>query len=639
MTLRAVSAAEPPALTEELRPAPARMASAGSTLPVLLLGGIAAWILGVEQIQRSQIGFYGLLGTGDVLFVVGFALIVAGFLLELARGKPRGWLLGLHLVALLVAIHATVPILYGTPQYAWVYKHIAVTQQLGFNGQITDSTNIYQLWPALFAAAAALAGMGHTSPVTFATWAPLAFELAALLVVLGAFRAVHADRRVTWLAALLYIGLVSWIAQDYFSPQAFGYVLWFGILVIVLRWLRALPTGEPSGRLSRLRAQLLVGAQPPPATSGRMRLIAVLLAAVVYFAIVAAHQLTPYLALASLGALEILGLVRPRWLLLLLAAIAVGFLIPRYNLIAHDFGGLFSGGNPITNAGGRAGTYHAGPEQFTAWVVRALAAFMWLAALGRLVQRRQVLGRYAVPAVLAFSPFVILGVQNYGGEAIYRIFLFSCPWCALLISEAMLELRRPVRRWLLIAGVSVGCLFAGLQGLYGPVRLRAFTPAEVDASRWLFSHVPAHALVVLPDDNFPAPLGVRYNQLTVQDIPADPQIGEDTVDEGDVNKVVSWVNSLGHGNPYVVFSHSLGAYADFFGAPRGYATLASKVATSPGWSVVYRNQDSTIYHLDLTQATSVPAVGGPPSPPVRPSGQPGASQRRSGARRRAALHP
>ena len=30
-----------------------------------------------------------------------------------------------------------------------------------------------------------------------------------------------------------------------------------------------------------------------------------------------------------------------------------------------------------------------------------------------------------IVAVLAFSPFVILLVQSYGGEAIYRVFLFS----------------------------------------------------------------------------------------------------------------------------------------------------------------------------------------------------------------------
>ena len=612
--MASVQTAEAPRLAPQRGTPLSRLMIAGP-LPVLLLGGIAAWIVGVEQIQRSRLSFYGLLDSGNFLFVISFGLITTGFLLELGRDAPRGRLLGLHLVALLVAIHATVPILFGTPEYAWVYKHIAATQQLGLNGHITDSSNIYQLWPALFAAAAALVSMGHTSPITIATWGPLAFELIMLLVVLGALRQLHPNRRVTWLAALLYVGLVSWVGQDYFSPQAFAYVLWIGILIIILRWLRALPGGEPKSRLKRYRAALLVDAEAPPPTSDRMRWVAVLLLVIVYFAIVAAHQLTPYLVIASVGALALLGLVQPRWLMLLLVAIAVGFLVPRYGLIAHNFGGLFSGGNPIANAGGRAGTYHAGPEEFTAWVVRGLAALMWLAALASLVQRRHVAGRYVTTGVLAFSPFVILAVQNYGGEAIYRIFLFSCPWCALLIAEPLLGLRWAVTRWLLVAGVSLACVYAGLQGLYGPVRLRAFTPAEVNASRWLFSHTPAHTLIVLPDDNFPAPEGAHYNVYTVQDIPADPQIGDDTVDEGNVDKVVSWVNSLGRGDPYVVFSRSLGAYAEYFGAPRGYATLAHTVASSPGWSVVYRNPDVSIYRLDLTQATSVPSLA-PPFPPV-----------------------
>ena len=89
-----------------------------------------------------------------------------------------------------------------------------------------------------------------------------------------------------------------------------------------------------------------------------MRAVAVTLVAVIYAAIVAAHQLTPYMVLAGVGALTVLDLLRPRWLLALLAAIAGGYLALHYSLIAQQFGGLFSGGNPLANAGGARGTPH-----------------------------------------------------------------------------------------------------------------------------------------------------------------------------------------------------------------------------------------------------------------------------------------
>lgn len=577
-----------------------------ANLPLLLAGGLAAWAIGVGATDRSAIGFYGLLADGSAWLVVGLVALLAGFLVELARRCPRGWLLGLHLVALIVAIHATVPLLYDTPQYAWVYKHIAVTQQLGLYGRVTDSTNIYQLWPALFAAGAAIAALGHVGPLTFATWAPTFFELADCLLVLGVMRLLTRDRRVAWLAALLYVGLISWVGQDYFSPQAFAYLLWLGIVLIVLRWLRATPATESQSRLARLRAPLLVGLEAPPRTAARTRVVAVGLVVVIFFAIVAAHQLTPYVALAGLAALQLLDLVRPRWLLLLLTAIAVAYLVPRYGLIAKDFGGLFSGGNPVANASGRAGTYHGGGEELTAWIVRGLASCMWLATLAVIVGRRRTLGRVAIPAALAFSPFLMLGVQSYGGEAIYRVYLFSSPWCALLIADALLSLRVPWRRALIIAATSTIALFAGLQGLYGPVSLRAFTPSELVATRWLFSHTPRRGLIVLPDDDFPAPESAGYESYDLQDVPSDPQIGQDWLDEGNLIAVERWIFGQGYTQGTLVTSRSMGAYADYFGAPSGYSRLVQTIATSPGWSIVYQNADVRIYHFNLAIAEAAP---------------------------------
>jgi len=128
--------------------------------------------------------------------------------------------------------------------------------------------------------------------------------------------------------------------------------------------------------IEKLRAPVLAGLEPPPPTSRRRRAVAIVLVAVIFLVIVAAHQLTPYIALAGVGALAVLGLIRPWWLVLVLAAIAGGYLAPRYGLIAHNFGGLFSGGNPIQNASGSRGTAHGGPQAATALIVRGLAGVL-----------------------------------------------------------------------------------------------------------------------------------------------------------------------------------------------------------------------------------------------------------------------
>lgn len=571
---------------------------------VLPLIGLAAWIYGVTQLRPSAIGDYGLLANANVFFVLGLAALMAGFVLELARSSPRGWLLTLNLIGLIVAIHATIPIIYGgAPEYAWVYKHLGIISSFTHYGRITDPGNIYDQWPALFAAVAAISSLAHVNALSFAGWAPLAFELADALLLFAIFRQLVADRRVAYLAVGLYEGLIAWVGQDYLSPQAFGFLLWLAMAYVILRWLRgATPEPGTSGRIARLRTRLVAGVTPAPATTRRQRLVALVLVAAIYFVIVAAHQLTPYVILAGVGALTLLDLLRPRWLVLLLAAIAGAYLAPRYGLISSNFGGLFSGGSPLQNATGSRGTYHAGGEALTAQIVHYLAAAMWLLALGAVVARRKTAGRVLIPALLAFSPFLILGAQSYGGEAIYRVYLFSAPWCALLIAGLLLELRLPRRlpiRWPLTAVVCLAALFAGLQGLYGPVSVDAFTRSEVRASQWLYAHAPRGSLLVLPDGNFPTSQTADYNSYDLQVMPSDPQLGEAWLDEGNLAEVQSWLAGLGHRTAYIVVSRSMRADAHYFGAPQGYEQLVSEIPSTLHGAVVYHDADTTVYRLTV----------------------------------------
>ena len=586
-----------------------RRVQAQLVLPVI---GLAAWAVGVSQLHPSSSGDYGLLAGSNFFFVLGFVALMTGFVVELASRTPRGWLLTLNLVGLIVAVHATVPIIYGgTPEYAWVYKHVGIISSFSHYGRITDAGNIYDQWPALFAGVAAISSLAHVSALSFAAWAPLAFELADALLLLAIFRLLTDNRRVPYLAVGLYVGLIAWVGQDYLSPQAFGFLLWLAIAFIILRGLRAPTTASPtatSSPIGRVRALLLSGMKPAPTTSRAQRNVALVLVVAIFFVIVAAHQLTPYAILAGVGALTLMDLLRPRWLLVLLAAVAIAYLIPRYGLISHDFGGLFSGGNPIQNASGSQGTHNTGGEALTAQIVHLLAAAMWLLALGAIALRRKALGRVLIPALLAFSPFVILGAQSYGGEAIYRVYLFSAPWCALLIAGLLVEVRWPKRltlasprrhalRWSAIGVVSIAALFAGLQGLYGPAAVNAFTSSELNASQWLYGHAPRGSVIVLPDENFPTLQAADYNSYDLQVMPSDPQLGESWLNEGNVPAVKSWISSLGNEPKYLVVSRSMNAYARYFGAPRGYQKLVTEIPTGLGGSVVYQNPDTTIYRL------------------------------------------
>jgi hypothetical protein len=569
-----------------------------------LVIGVGLWALGVSLIRPARIGSFGLLASANVWFFLGFLVLLAGGLLELSRPKPNTWLVTAYLAALIVAIHATVPFLYSVPEYAWVFKHVGIIQSLGHYGRVTDPTNIYQQWPAFFAAVASVSNVAEVGPLAFAAWGPVFFELTTGLLLIGAFRLVAPTRRVAYLAIFLYAGLVSWVGQDYLSPQAFGYLLWFGIVIIIVRWLMApVPDHGRIRILTLARTPFRAGQLTIYHSTPAQRKAATGLIAVLFLAIVAAHQLTPYMAIVGVAALVLIGVMRRGWLLVaLLVVLAFGYLVPRYGLISSQYGGLFSGGNPLDNASGVKTAHLSAATRLTADVPPLLALGMWLAAVAAVVIGfwRRTLGTVSIAVALGFSPFLIVAVQNYGGEAIYRVFLFSSPWCALLIADVLVKIPAISWRRIIIIGASALTLALGLQGLYGPVEADAFTPSELAASQWLYSHAAPDSDIVLPVDNFPISEAANYHAYPLVQLSS--AVWGTTgrrVDEGSADQVEIWLDGLKVKYAYVVFSRSMGIDATYHGTPQGYAQLASGVRNRYGWTVVYRNADTTIYQFQI----------------------------------------
>ena len=571
---------------------------AGGAAFVLPLGiGLAAWAASVAQLNISTVGLYGLLASVSAWFFVGIALLVGGFALEISRVRPRQWVLALYIVALVIVIHATVPLLSHAPEYSWVYKHIGVARTLAANGRVSNPNNIYQDWPALFAALAGISKESGVNVFGIARWAPLAFELLNCLMLFAIFRVLSRDRRVPALGVVLFEIAAAWVGQDYLSPQAFDYVLWLGFVLIMVRWLlMAEPASTRGGAVARLQAYARRGADLPLGRDAGHTL-AVVAALLIFATMVVTHQLTPYIAIAGVGALTVLDLVRPRWLLLATAMMAVGYLIPHYQLIETAYGGIFSGFNVVQNGAGRIGVPTSAAEAFTANCVRLLSVAVWLLAVGIVVRAWRAPGRVVVPAVLAFSPFVVLFAQNYGGEAIYRVFLFSAPWCSLLIASAVYRLRAAALRFAIVAlGVGIA-LMLSLQGLYGAVAVYTFSPAEVTSGLWLYDHVPVGSTIITAADNFPLLDVANPGRYTVTKIPDDIQYGAITVNGASVASVDGFVRGLHAKHAYLLLSRSMLEYARYYNSPTGIPTLTRELRTARAWKLYYRNGDVTVYRF------------------------------------------
>jgi hypothetical protein len=349
-------------------------------------------------------------------------------------------------------LYGTAPLVYPEGRYSWLYKTIGVVQYVNAHGQLDRNIDIYQNWPGFFAFAAwfdKVAGVG--SPLVYAKWAQLVAELAALPLLHMAYTALSLPFRQRWLAILLY-SASNWIGQDYFSPQALGTLLGLGVMAIALRWTFAGNSAGPS-RWLRRREQ---GRDARPTYWARWRirraLPFVLTLILVFFVLTFSHELSPYVVMIQLGCLAVAGLVRPRWVPLVLGGVAMGYFLPRFGFVNDHFGLLSSFGNFFSNATPPSGSNTvAGPpaprsQRLIQDCSAALSLAIWVAALAGAWLRRRSRRTVLALLILAYSPVVVLGLGAYGNEGVLRVYLFSLPWAAALVAAALAPLPVLARR-------------------------------------------------------------------------------------------------------------------------------------------------------------------------------------------------
>ena len=287
-------------------------------LDLLLPGSLALWALGVSRTNAANVGNYGLPPLLPPVYYAGIALLVISASIEFIRSRMSAWRMALHATALVVMLYGTAPLVYQEGRYGWLYKTIGVVQYIDAHGQLNPQIDIYQNWPGFFALTGwfdKVAGVG--SPLQYAKWAQLVFELAALPLLYLSYDALSLTFRQRWVALMLY-SASNWVGQDYLSPQALGTILSLGIMALAMRWLSM---GNFSGRNKRareLRADTAPRAPDQKQLAHPARLATCCTLLLIFFVLTFTHELSPYLLIVQLGLLMVPRLLRPRWLPLLL---------------------------------------------------------------------------------------------------------------------------------------------------------------------------------------------------------------------------------------------------------------------------------------------------------------------------------
>jgi len=576
---------------------------------VTLVLGVGLWALALAQLDPDDVGLYGFSAALGVPFVIGAVLLFIGFAVELF-GRARPLVLVATLIVVPIIMQATVPLLDGTIEYAWTYKHIGVVDLINANSSLISGSDIYQQWPGFFAAVAMLSKVSAVDGLSFAAWSSLTFALITSLMVAALLRQFTKDRRIIALAVLLFQACM-WVDIGYFSPQAMVFALMLAFWVVVTRWLIGPPAikAEPKGRIGRLRAWAVQGMPQGIETDPRTRRWAAFGAAGLFAGIIVSHQLTPVLMMVPLFALTILGILRPRVFLVGLVAIMLIFFVPRLGSVNSQYS-LFSF-DLLSNASGNSASWNTPEQEFSATVSRILAIGLWLAALVAVFLTRKRLGRVLVPALIGFLPMVTLVAGNYGGEAIYRVFAFSMPFVGLLIGVLWAGKGRRGVPAMLASGVLLAVLLlAGLQGLQGQLMVHQVRATDIEAAQYFYANAEPGSGLVLVAPNFPTKLEANYGEFNKGHVSVDISLIGDPLFTGNINgsrlpDIETYIRAMNYPTNYLVVSDAMDDYTDYFGTADDNAmqSLDAALRGSANWQVFYQGPGVAIFKLVGTAAT------------------------------------
>jgi hypothetical protein len=484
----------------------------GLALSLLSLVGL---VVTLSAADPGDINGYGLVGAFPPAAFLALGVIVAVLVFSLfTPGISAAWLVP-QVVILGVALSIGPALVEPLPRFSTAWTHAGFAEYVARSGQVLHETDARFSWPAFFGAAGFFAQAVGVEPLQLLRWTPVvlsALYLVPLTVILRSF--IDDGRRRVVALTIFVVG--NWVGQDYFAPQGFNFLLF---LVIVAVLLRALSWGRADSRLARIvrgTFRLREGDDALPQESQGFGERATLLLVVVamYAASVVSHQLTQFFILLAVAALVVVGVCRLRWLVVLFAVMTLAYFVwgaqdywaGHLRDITDNLGAF--GTSLQENVSARATSSSAPAREVVVRVRLGLTlAVLVLAAIGLIRSRRRIL---VVPALLAFVPVLVMGLQSYGGEMALRVYFFSLVWLAILGAHA-LHLDGDARRarWRvathMVATTLVALLATGgfLLARYGNESFEWMRPGDVSAVQELYEVAPPGSVLFSLTESVP----------------------------------------------------------------------------------------------------------------------------------------
>jgi hypothetical protein len=595
--------------------------------PWLLLALAAElWAFSLQSFNLDAMQDWGLVSVFPVTIILAYLLLLISFASLFSRKNVTNLVFFAHVFLYVVMMHGTPQFLYGTLRYSWAWKHVGIIDYIIRHQAINPNIEVlpvYHNWPGFFALNAMFTELaGFSSAHIYAGWGPVFFETLFALSLFALFRLFTTDRRIQWLGVWLFL-LTNWVGQDYFAPQAFTYFLLIVVFILALtgfgvepqifheKFITRFARAAKFLRLPMRFQRWVLGLKPPPMhiSEGKSasHWILKLMILLIFGVIVSTHQLTPPIGLFSALFLVLFGLVRwrvlPIWMLLLVVFWLV-FPARAYNNTVigstlESFGKI----NQTVDSGFVDVAQISAGQAVVSWMGRGLsAAIILLGGLGAFWRLRK--GYLDLPALLlAVAPFLVLFLNSYGGEALFRVFFFMLPYLAFLAAAALAPSRQTTRNWLhsvMIGGLSLVFLVAFLFAYYGKERQYSFTKLEVEAAEYLYSNASPNSLLVEGSRNYPT-LFLNYENFTYVAIDREPKESVDNLIADPETVLYRWLSdSRRYSSSYLIITRSQKLYTDEIrGIPSGSLEKVETILRNSNmFEVVYSNKDAVIFRVN-----------------------------------------
>jgi hypothetical protein len=603
--------------------------------PALLLAAALLWLASLPEIDPRRMNDFGLVSVLPVSFLVALSLLALSFALTLGTRlytkRQTTVLLIAEIVLLILVLYGTPAFVEEVPRTGTLWRHLGIVDYIARHGSVDRTIDAYFNWPGAFIAMAFMERVtGLDSLAGIAAWASVFFNLLYAFALLALFRFGFREERPAWLAVWVFL-CTNWIGQDILSPQAFGYVIYLNILMVLVFAFpaaqRRIRLRNADGRTRSGRAMLprlrrlapgvarrisLVFSRPKVprgaaarwSTSDLQRLLLALTVLVLFTAVAISHQLTPYATLVVATGFVLLNVSGVRTTPLLMGVIIfVWFTYSAVPFLQHfvaegqsqDFGEVqrnFSASVTARVAGNRE-------HELVVYARIIFALALWLlatmSALWRLWRRQ----RDTAFIVIGLAPFMLVGLQSYGGEIGLRVYLFSLPATAFFVAALFahgLETWSAKRATLAMIALSLALLPLFLIARYGNERLDYYTKNEYEAVQELYRVAPRGSEFFVVSENLPwrwqrYESDGRFSLYLYLRLYADHLRGTPDVV---ANTMATYDRPT-----FLVFTRAQEAFAVYIGqvSPRTITRFMELVDRSPRFRRIYSNPDAVIYRL------------------------------------------